>query len=342
MITATGQKLDLTSLQGSSEVTLGRRNVIEVNKATLQGNIDWIFAGGDCVTGPATVVEAVAAGRRAARSIDLYLQDKEVIPQERAFNCSKGTLGDLETEEFEQKEKIPRTPVTTMIPEKRKHSFCEFEDVYSQDMALQEANRCLSCGCLDVFNCRLREYATEFKVNTDRLGTGKKTHAILEGHPYIVSDPNKCVLCGNCIRVCQEIMGIGALGFVGRGSETVVMPAMNNPLSKTICTSCAQCVEICPTGALTMKNYLAKPGPWRLEKVESVCPHCSIGCRLDLGVAGEQVVSITSSKKNSIGYQGDLCSKGSFDYSIIKGSRRLTKPLVNKKAFLKVWNGLRL
>ena len=332
VITATGQKLDLSSIQGSSEITLGSRDVIKVDKATLQGDADWIFAGGDCVTGPATVVEAVAAGRKAADSINLYLQGKEVKPREAVFNCSRGTLAEIDPEEFNQKEKKARVSMPTMLPETRKHSFYEFEHGLSQEMAWQEANRCLSCGCLDIFDCRLRDYATRFKVKTERLGTGKKTHSILEGHPHIISDPNKCVLCGNCIRVCQEIMGIGALGFVNRGSETVVLPSLNTPLAETLCTSCAQCVEICPTGALTVKNSLAKPGPWRTDKVESICSHCSIGCKLDLSVSGQKVVSVTSSENSD--YRGDICGKGAFQYSVINGGRRLVKPLVSKKGRL--------
>ena len=69
-------------------------------------------------------------------------------------------------------------------------------------------------------------------------------------HPFILRDPNKCILCGLCVRACDEVMGVGALGLVKRGFDTVVMPALEQPLTETGCISCGQCVSVCPTGAL--------------------------------------------------------------------------------------------
>jgi formate dehydrogenase major subunit len=69
-----------------------------------------------------------------------------------------------------------------------------------------------------------------------------------DNHPFIVRDPNKCILCGLCVRVCDEVMGVGALGLVHRGFDTVVKPTLEKPLVESGCVSCGQCVNVCPTG----------------------------------------------------------------------------------------------
>ncbi|WP_238472756.1 molybdopterin-dependent oxidoreductase [Desulforamulus profundi] len=325
-ITATGQKLDQGSLSGSPEVKVTARCVIQVDKSTLQGDTEWIFSGGDCVTGPATVVEAVAAGRKAAYSIDCYLKGHVVAPAAEPFNISRGSLKEMDPAEFTGREKISRTPLPTLQPAERKKHFQEFEHGFTQGMAQREAGRCLSCGCLDVFTCRLREYATKFQADAARFGKGVKRHAEINDHPYIISDPNKCILCGNCVRLCQEIQGTSALGFVNRGSETVVLPALRSPLAETLCSSCGQCADICPTGALSKRSNLAKPGPWQVQKVATTCPHCSIGCQVVLHTAGGQMTGVTS--------QGDLCNKGFTGYNGIRSAERLDVPLLRKNGKL--------
>ncbi len=334
VITAIGQKLEKLSLLGSPELALDRRGNIEVSPFTMRTGTDWIFAGGDCVTGPATVVEAVAAGRKAAGAIDRYLKGEAVIPDEQPFNCSRGSLDEIDPAEFADREKIPRTPMPTILPELRKNNFREFELGFDPEMAGNEAGRCLSCGCLDVFDCRLREYATRIKVKPEKLGFGKRVHPVLNDHPYIIRDPNKCILCGNCVRVCQEIQGISALGFVNRGSRTMVLPSLKSPLEETLCNSCGQCISACPTGALTSRTILVKPGPWQTEKVESVCLQCNIGCKLELNMVGDQIVSVTAPIDGRTVNEGDLCFKGFFGYSFVYSPERLSKPLVMKNGSL--------
>lgn len=334
VITATGQKLEKSCLIGSPEVELNQRGGIKVNKDTLQSSEGWLFAGGDCETGPATVVEAVAAGRKAAVSIDKYLQGQPVVPIEDPFNCTRGGLDEIDPAEFADREQISRVIIPTLDPAIRKNNFSEFEFGLTAEMAKRETDRCLSCGCQDVFTCRLRDYATQLKVQPLKLGFGKRKYPVFEDHPFIVRDPNKCVLCGNCVRVCEEVQGIGALGFVYRGSETVVLPSLKSSLTETQCNSCGQCVSICPTGALTQRNMLAKPGPWRTQKVESICPYCSIGCKVELNAVGNQVVSITSSGEKNTVNEGDICAKGSFAYTFAQSPERLRSPLVSQNGAL--------
>ena len=110
--------------------------------------------------------------------------------------------------------------------------------------------------CDESGNCVLQNLADRCGVDTVRFDNYKEIRPVDYSSPAIIRDPNKCVLCGNCVRVCSEIQGIGVLGFANRGSEAEVMPAFDKQLAETNCVSCGQCRVFCPTGALTIKPHM--------------------------------------------------------------------------------------
>ncbi len=81
----------------------------------------------------------------------------------------------------------------------------------------QETHRCLECGCVALFDCDLRRYATEYDVEIDRFLGEAKQYRVDRSHPLIELDPNKCILCGRCVRMCSEVVGVAAYGFINRG-----------------------------------------------------------------------------------------------------------------------------
>ena len=119
------------------------------------------------------------------------------------------------------------------------------------------AAHCRDCTTCDKHgNCTLQTLAYQLGVNTVRFENHREEMPIDRSSYAIVRDPNKCILCGNCVRVCNEIQGVGVLGFAHRGTEACVVPAFNRNLADTNCVSCGQCRVVCPTGALHIRNCM--------------------------------------------------------------------------------------
>ena len=119
------------------------------------------------------------------------------------------------------------------------------------------AAHCRDCTTCDKHgNCTLQTLAYQLGVNTVRFDNHREEMPIDRSSYAVVRDPNKCILCGNCVRVCSEIQGIGVLGFAHRGTDATVTPAFNRNLADTNCVSCGQCRVVCPTGALHIRNCM--------------------------------------------------------------------------------------
>ena len=121
------------------------------------------------------------------------------------------------------------------------------------------AAHCRDCTtCVKSGECILQELAHRLGVRNIRFENTREQHEIDESSPSIIRDPNKCILCGNCVRACEELQGIGALGFAFRGTEAMVMPAFNKKITETQCVNCGQCRVYCPTGAISIHTNTDK------------------------------------------------------------------------------------
>lgn len=183
-------------------------------------------------------------------------------------------------------------------------------------------------NCVKNNRCALQRVAAYVGVRENRYPKTARVLPVDDSSPFFTYDPNKCVLCGKCVRVCDEIQGLGNITWVNRGYATRVGTFMDRPIAQSLCESCGQCESKCPVGALTAKGYQQ---PTR--KVETVCPYCGVGCGLLLHVRGSRVVGAEGNRASPVNH-GSLCVKGRFGMDFVNHPERLSRPLVRRNGHL--------
>ncbi len=131
----------------------------------------------------------------------------------------------------------------------------ELREMRRTTLELLLANHPQTCTtCVKSTQCKLQDLAQRFGIEEVAFKRTVKDHPRDDTNPSLVRDPNKCVLCGDCVRFCSEIQAVGAIDFVNRGAKVTVAPAYNKGLGDVECVFCGQCAAVCPTGAITPRN----------------------------------------------------------------------------------------
>jgi len=187
-------------------------------------------------------------------------------------------------------------------------------------------NECLSCSKNQ--ECELLKIANYLGIRQSSLEDmrrRKQARAQDTSNPAFDFDPEKCVLCGKCVRTCNEIVRVGAIDFAYRGYNTTVSTFSSQPLVLSACQSCGECADRCPTGALVNKDV--RPHE---KEVKTVCPYCGVGCPIILGVSNKRVVRVRGDGEAAVN-QGELCVKGRYGIDFINHPDRLIRPLIRKE-----------
>jgi len=190
---------------------------------------------------------------------------------------------------------------------------------------------CLVCD--QSGGCRLQELAYRFGVSTTSYAGEMRSYPVREDTPFIAYDPGKCILCGRCVGICQQVQGCHVLDFGGRSFDSLVTTSFDRSLLDTNCEMCGNCVSACPTGALQDKLSRDKGRTWDVELVDTVCVYCGCGCLIQLHVKDDRVVQVTSRVGEGPG-EGNLCVKGRYGFQFIGHPDRLTHPLVRRSGEL--------
>lgn len=328
---AIGQKTDVDFVENinplaDGEFKLNRWGNIEADERTLQTGVPSIFAAGDAVTGAATLIEAIAQGRRAAASCHQFLTGQAVVGEPGEFVSKRDNFAEQDPADYKPEYQPQFREEMPVLPANMRKNFDEVELGYTCDQAKNEVNRCLECGCDAYFTCDLKKYSTEYGIDQQKYGGSFQKYKTDYSHPYIEIDNNKCILCSRCVRVCKEIVGANALGLVNRGFDTYVAPALGNSLTETPCESCGMCIDTCPTGAIS-ENKQFKPGPFKTSVYESVCNFCSLGCGIEIHHKGGFVISVNG-RKTPANPEGNICRYAKFGYKYLNDKSRITKPMV--------------
>lgn len=342
IVLAIGQDVDLTSL--NENISASKWKTISVDTATMMTNLEGVFSAGDCVSGAATVVEAVGSARRTAVAISAYLRgeaqrtiaklleeqkpaffDIGASPESDAGRAEMPVLdGDVRRESFG----VELRP-GCLGAETAEGAFVEVEVGLDEATALREAARCMQCKCQAAGSCDLQTYSIAYGAGTIAFTGSRQTarFAPLVSEGFFEMNREKCIRCEQCVRICDEVQRrsvytLGADGYPALVSGTT-------DYRDTECNNCGQCVSVCPTGALKDLSDVGKLRSSQREKTTTVCGYCGVGCALDLETEGGRVVAVRNSFASEAN-QGNLCVKGRFGMGFINHPDRLAHPLIRR------------
>ena len=176
--------------------------------------------------------------------------------------------------------------------------------------------------------CELQEMTFDWGGLEERFTEGKNYHPEKYLSPMVANDPQRCILCKRCTRVCDEWMGEQAIEAGGRGAHTVI----GTYLGWLDCSQCGNCIEVCPTGTLLDATYRHQTRPWELAQTVSTCSFCSDGCQMSLGSRGGELMRVVARDRYVNGLNGEfLCVKGRFAHPFVNHEERLRTPLIRYK-----------
>lgn len=177
-------------------------------------------------------------------------------------------------------------------------------------------------------DCRLQDLAYRYQVTGDGYSNVEFLYPTEMANPFIIRDFSRCILCGRCVKACNEIQVNNAINFGHLDDAPKIVAADDKPLKDSDCVFCGECVQACPVGALVPKNDRFGR-PWQTQKVRTTCSYCGVGCQMDLHVKDDRIVRVTGAEDTPPNY-GSLCVKGRFGFDFVSSSERITVPLIKE------------
>jgi len=201
------------------------------------------------------------------------------------------------------------------------------------EMLFSERNHyCMYCESSG--NCELQDLGYLYGLDHWVYPTYTEPFPVDATRDTFLMDHNRCILCRRCVRACAELVANHTLGMRQRGAETMICADMNLPFGESSCIGCGTCLQVCPTGALIDKRsaYMDLGRSAQIERVQSTCSQCSVGCGLEILVRGGNIVRVDGRWEASPN-GGVLCKKGRFD-PLYEKRQRITSPMVRRNGAL--------
>lgn len=179
--------------------------------------------------------------------------------------------------------------------------------------------------CTKAGTCNLQKYAYDFEIKESSFSRKKFGYPADESNPFLKRDPEYCVLCGKCIRICKA-QDTNVLEFSGRGVGAKVVTGNEKPLQESGCTFCGSCIDVCPVNALLESDRWRKGREWEYEKTDSVCLSCGSGCSITVSSKDGSIVKINSGATDG-SVERTICAYGRFGFDSLHGDTRVTTPM---------------
>ena len=201
---------------------------------------------------------------------------------------------------------------------------CGPSDVCLRHVSVND--RCVTCPKNE--RCELKDTVRYLGMNLESpLGYKYRDIPLEVSDPFYDRDYNLCIVCGRCVRACEELRGDDAIGFTERSGQALVGTSFGTSLLESGCEFCGSCIDVCPVGALVERDH-----KWeKARRVErSICPHCPVGCQLNLEFSGKGELIRAVPEINSPANQGQACFKGKFGLEFVNDPGRLVTPLIRR------------
>mgnify|MGYP002593713830 CR=1 FL=1 len=196
------------------------------------------------------------------------------------------------------------------------------------------AAHCRDCTtCVKSGECILQELAHRLGVQNIRFENTREHHELDTSSPSLVRDPNKCILCGDCVRMCNEVQNVGAINFTNRGSKMVVSTVFDEPLGKSSCVGCGQCAAVCPTGALVVKNDTSRLwkqfGKDDVKVVAQIAPAVRVAVAKAFGLSDGDVMGKIVAAMHRIGFEEVFDTVTGADLTVLEEANEFLERLSN-------------
>ena len=177
--------------------------------------------------------------------------------------------------------------------------------------------------------CLLQKYAYDLGISKTSHEFEISKQLFQDDNPFFIRDHQYCILCGRCVRVCDEIVGANAIDFAGRGFECHIATPFDDPMADSSCVFCGNCVQVCPTAALMPVSRLGKGREWELEKIKTICGYCGVGCQIEYSLGDGEILYAQSTPEAPANGEF-LCTKGRYGWDYANNPERLKSPLLRR------------
>jgi formate dehydrogenase alpha subunit len=186
---------------------------------------------------------------------------------------------------------------------------------------------CITCDKSGA--CLLQKYAYEHGLSETSYTPDISRDLYQDDNPFFIRDHQYCILCGRCVRVCDEVVGAHAIDIIGRGFHSHVATPFDGPMIDSSCVFCGSCVQVCPTAALMPAARIGKGREWELDRVKTICGYCGVGCQVEYAMKDGEILYAQGTPDGPVNGEF-LCSKGRYGWDFATNPDRLTQPLIRK------------